>query len=280
MITYENRQYDEERALYGIKNAAVRNCKFDGPADGESALKECSDITVEDCFFNLRYPFWHVNKAVIKNSQMTELCRAALWYDEDITISNCSMNGIKALRECRNIKLLGSGIVSPEFLWRCSDIVVEHSKLESEYPFFECSDVSIEDLNMKGKYSFQYVENMTINNSVLDTKDAFWHSKNVTVMDSVVKGEYLGWYSENLRFVRCHIVGTQPLCYCKNLILEDCTMEATDLCFERSEVNASVRGRIESVKNPVAGQIKADEIGEIIMEEEYVDSTKTQIIIK
>lgn len=280
MITYENRQYDEERALYGIKNAAVRNCKFDGPADGESALKECSDITVEDCFFNLRYPFWHVNKAVIKNSQMTELCRAALWYDEDITISNCSMNGIKALRECRNIKLLGSSIVSPEFLWRCSDIVVEHSKLESEYPFFECSDVSIEDLNMKGKYSFQYVENMTINNSVLDTKDAFWHSKNVTVMDSVVKGEYLGWYSENLRFVRCHIVGTQPLCYCKNLILEDCTMEATDLCFERSEVNASVRGRIESVKNPVAGQIKADEIGEIIMEEEYVDSTKTQIIIK
>lgn len=280
MITYENRQYDEERALYGIKNAAVRNCKFDGPADGESALKECSDIIVEDCFFNLRYPFWHVNKAVIKNSQMTELCRAALWYDEDITISNCSMNGIKALRECRNIKLLGSSIVSPEFLWRCSDIVVEHSKLESEYPFFECSDVSIEDLNMKGKYSFQYVENMTINNSVLDTKDAFWHSKNVTVMDSVVKGEYLGWYSENLRFVRCHIVGTQPLCYCKNLILEDCTMEATDLCFERSEVNASVRGRIESVKNPVAGQIKADEIGEIIMEEEYVDSTKTQIIIK
>lgn len=280
MITYENRQYDEERALYGIKNAAVRNCKFDGPADGESALKECSDIIVEDCFFNLRYPFWHVNKAVIKDSQMTELCRAALWYDEDITISNCSMNGIKALRECRNIKLLGSSIVSPEFLWRCSDIVVEHSKLESEYPFFECSDVSIEDLNMKGKYSFQYVENMTINNSVLDTKDAFWHSKNVTVMDSVVKGEYLGWYSENLRFVRCHIVGTQPLCYCKNLILEDCTMEATDLCFERSEVNASVRGRIESVKNPVAGQIKADEIGEIIMEEEYVDSTKTQIIIK
>ena len=280
MITYENRQYDEERALYGINNAKIRNCKFDGPADGESALKECSDITVEDCFFNLRYPFWHVNKAVIKNSQMTELCRAALWYDEDITISNCSMNGIKALRECRNIKLLGSSIVSPEFLWRCYDIVVEHSKLESEYPFFECSDVSIEDLNMKGKYSFQYVENMTINNSVLDTKDAFWHSKNVTVMDSVVKGEYLGWYSENLRFVRCHIVGTQPLCYCKNLILEDCTMEATDLCFERSEVNASVRGRIESVKNPVAGQIKADEIGEIIMEEEYVDSTKTQIIIK
>ena len=280
MITYENRQYDEERALYGINNAKIRNCKFDGPADGESALKECSDIIVEDCFFNLRYPFWHVNKAVIKDSQMTELCRAALWYDEDITISNCSMNGIKALRECRNIKLLGSSIVSPEFLWRCSDIVVEHSKLESEYPFFECSDVSIEDLNMKGKYSFQYVENMTINNSVLDTKDAFWHSKNVTVMDSVVKGEYLGWYSENLRFVRCHIVGTQPLCYCKNLILEDCTMEATDLCFERSEVNASVRGRIESVKNPVAGQIKADEIGEIIMEEEYVDSTKTQIIIK
>lgn len=278
MNTYENMKFDEERALYGVKNATINNCKFDGPADGESALKECTDIKVDNCFFNLRYPFWHVNNAFIKESEMTEGCRAALWYDNNITLLNCKMNGIKALRECKNIKISGSSAVSPEFFWRCSDIVVEHSKLESEYPFFECSNVCIDDLDMKGKYSFQYVENMTIRNSVLDTKDAFWHSKNVTVMDSVVKGEYLGWYAQNLKFIRCKIIGTQPLCYCKNLVLEECTMEAADLCFERSEVNATIQGRIDSVKNPISGMIKADEIGEIIMEEEFVDSSKTQII--
>ena len=51
---------DSERALYGSCGIMVRNCKFDGPADGESALKESSDVVVEDSYFNLRYPFWHV----------------------------------------------------------------------------------------------------------------------------------------------------------------------------------------------------------------------------
>lgn len=280
MTTYSMQQFDEERALYGIKDASILECVFDGPADGESALKECQNINVDNCYFNLRYPFWHVDKAVIKNSEMTELCRAALWYDTDITIENSKLGGIKALRECKNIEMYGSTIVSPEVFWKCDGLKVYNTSLESEYPFFESENITIHNLNMKGKYSFQYVNNMTITNSSLDTKDAFWHSKNVTVIDSLVKGEYLGWYAENLKFVRCHIVGTQPLCYCKNLILEDCTMEATDLSFERSEVNATINGRIEGVKNPIKGSIKADEIGELIMETEYVNPSDTEIICR
>lgn len=279
MIT-ENKVFDEERALYGIKNAQINNCKFDGPADGESALKECEDIKVDGCYFNLRYPFWHTNNAVIKNSEMTELCRAALWYNDTVEIINSKMNGIKALRECKNIRLENCDINSPEYLWRCSNIEIKDSRLASEYPFFECTDIRIDNLTMTGKYSFQYVENAQIHNSEFNTKDAFWHSKNVTVYDSVVRGEYLGWYSENLKLVRCHIIGTQPLCYCKGLILEDCTMERTDLSFERSEVTATVLGEIESVKNPVSGSITAKKIGEIIMEKEYIDPQKTVISTK
>lgn len=277
MHTYKNEIYDNERALYGQNDIEVVNCKFDGPADGESALKECSNIVAKECYFNLRYPLWHVKNADIYNCEMTELCRAALWYDENITIENSVMNGIKAFRECKNITLESCTIKSPEFLWRCKEINISNSTMESEYPFFECRDIAINNLNMKGKYSFQYVENMTIDNSEFDTKDAFWHSKNVTVTDSVIKGEYLGWYSENLKLVRCKITGTQPLCYCKGLVLEDCTMEETDLSFERSEVKAYINGRIESVKNPVSGIVKADEIGELIMETEYADPSKTDI---
>ena len=119
---------------------------------------------------------------------------------------------------------------------------------------------------MSGKYSFQYTKNVTIKNSQLKTKDAFWHSKNVTVYDSVLQGEYLGWYSENLHLVRCKIIGTQPLCYAKGLVLEDCEMIDCDLSFEKSEVTASVKGTILSVKNPLSGTITADAINEIIQE--------------
>lgn len=277
MKLINDKQFDEERALYGLYDAEVKNCRFDGPADGESAFKECHDIIATDCYFNLRYPFWHVNKGVIRNSEMTENCRAALWYDNDITIEGSKLYGIKALRECSDIKLADCDVVSPEFLWRCNNIKIKNVSMQSEYPFFESKDIEIEGLKMKGKYSFQYVENMTIRNSELDTKDAFWHSNNVTVVDSIVKGEYLAWYSKNLRLIRCKIIGTQPLCYCEGLVLEDCTMEETDFSFERSEVQAMVSGKILGVKNPKSGSIKADEIGELLIEKQYVDITATRI---
>ena len=79
MEMIQNKTFDEERALYGVNDILVRDCAFDGPADGESAFKEGRDIAVDHCFFNLRYPFWHDMGLKIENSEMTELCRAALW---------------------------------------------------------------------------------------------------------------------------------------------------------------------------------------------------------
>jgi hypothetical protein len=131
-------------------------------------------------------------------------------------------------------------------------------------------NVVLENVQMKGKYSFQYMENLSIRNSNLDTKDAFWHSKNVTVENSVLKGEYLAWFSEGLTLIDCHIIGTQPLCYCKDLKLVNCTMEGTDLSFEYSDVEATVNGHVDSIKNPRSGHITVDSVGEIIMTDDVV----------
>ena len=149
----------------------------------------------------------------------------------------------------------------------CHDLTIRDFALTSEYPFLHTENAEFDGFRLKGKYSFQYTKNLTFRNCVLDTKDAFWHAENITVYDSVVKGEYLAWYSTNLRLVRCKIIGTQPLCYCKGLVLEDCTTEGCDLSFENSEVQATINGGVDSVKNPASGAITADAIGEIILDE-------------
>ena len=146
--------------------------------------------------------------------------------------------------------------------------------------FFDSKDVSLKNVQMKGKYSFQYMENLTIRDSYLDTKDAFWHSKNVTVYDSTVKGEYLAWFSEGLTLVNCHIIGTQPLCYCKDLKLINCTMEATDLSFEYSDVEATITGHVDSIKNPKSGTITVDSVGEILMTDDVVMECTGKIIVR
>ncbi len=266
------RTFDEERALYHI-SGEVENCIFAGPADGESALKECRDLLIRDCKFSLRYPLWHTEDFSLVCSSMDELTRAPIWYAKRGEIVSCEIKGIKCLRECDDIRVVDSEIVSPEFGWRTRGLELVDSYAEGEYFLFECRDVIICNLRMKGKYSFQYIENMTIEKSKLDTKDAFWHSKNVTVSDTELKGEYLGWYSENLTLIRCHIVGTQPLCYCKNLKLIDCTTDACDLSFEYSEVDATIKGDIQSVKNPASGRIVANSIGEIVLENSVIESS-------
>jgi len=270
MKVIENKNFPKERDLYGVENVLIKNCSFDGEEDGESALKEARDVKLESCYRNLRYPLWHDNGVMLDNVTMTDKCRAALWYTEGVEIKNSHLLGIKALRECKDVKISNSKIVSPEFGWKSSDIKVEESGISSEYVFLMATDIYMDNVDFKGKYSFQYVKNALIENSALDTKDAFWHSCNVTVKHSVVKGEYLAWYSENLTLINCKIIGTQPLCYCKNLKLIDCEMENTDFSFEYSDVDATVRGDIVSVKNPRSGKIVADSIGEII----YTDDSK------
>ena len=263
-IVISKKQYDEERALYNLKNARVEDCVFAGPADGESVLKEARNIEVDSSSFSLRYPLWHVQGFSLTRSALDTLTRAPIWYSENGRISDCELNGTKALRECRNVKIENCRICSAEFGWKCDSISLFDSEIESEYLFFGSRDVKLSSVKMKGKYSFQYMEDLVIENSFLDTKDAFWHSRNVTVRNSTVKGEYLAWFSKNLTLENCKIIGTQPLCYCEGLRLINCEMVDTDLSFEYSEVDAEVRGHIDSVKNPKSGRIIADSIGEII----------------
>ena len=54
MNNINNLILDEERALYHITDSNIVNCRFDGPKDGESAIKECRNIHIVECYFNLR----------------------------------------------------------------------------------------------------------------------------------------------------------------------------------------------------------------------------------
>lgn len=267
MNTIERKIFDEERALYGSHELIVRSCSFDGPADGESAFKECTDITAEHCFFNLRYPFWHVHGLKISDSEMSENCRASLWYSDHIEITGTKMHGIKALRECSDVSIRDCDIISPEFGWSTRGIRMEDTTAVSEYFMMRSENLTFRNVTFTGKYSFQYIKNAVFENCTFDTKDAFWHGENILVRNSVVKGEYLAWYSNGLTFENCKIIGTQPLCYCKNLKLIHCEMIDCDLAFEKSEVEAQIITSVVSIKNPLSGTISVPAVGEIIRED-------------
>ena len=266
MKIIENGIYDEERAFYGERGIICKGVKIDGPADGESAFKECADVSAENCYFNLRYPFWHDRGARIANCEMTPTCRAALWYSNNVEIYDSKLHGIKALRECKSVDIKGCDVISAEFGWMSKNVKMTDCRAEGEYFMFRGEGLEFSKLDFNGKYSFQYIKNATFENCKLDTKDAFWHAENVKVKNSIVKGEYLAWYSKNLTLENCKIIGTQPFCYCDGLKLINCEMAECDLAFEKSYVEASVTTHIDSIKNPTAGYIEVPSVGEIILD--------------
>ena len=260
-----NMAFDEERALYGTNDALVRNCRFTGPADGESALKECARIRTEDCVFDLRYPLWHVRGLEIEGCRFTENARAALWYSSGIAASSTVFGGVKAFRECSSAVLEDCTAESGEFGWFCRDFTMKRCTLSGEYAMMHSSDVCFENVAYKGRYGLQYIEGGEFSGCDITSRDAFWHARGVTVRDSILRGEFLGWYSHGLTLVNCRIISSQPLCYCTDLRLVGCELTDCDLCFEKSDLEADITAPVESIKNPRSGRISVPAVEELVM---------------
>ena len=263
----KNEVFGGERPLFASHHLSLEDVVIE---PGESALKECSDIDAVRCEFKGKYPFWHNDGFRVRDCIFREGARAALWYSRGLVMTDTLVEAPKMFREMHDLHLERVKIpFAQETLWHCSGITLRDVETaQADYIFMHCSDIRIDNYRQNGNYSFQYCRNVEIHNAEIFSKDAFWNTEDVTVYDSLIDGEYLGWHSRRLRLVNCHIGGTQPLCYASDLVLENCTFaDDCDLAFEYSTLQADIKGRVVSIKNPRSGSITLDECGEIILDE-------------
>ncbi len=268
MKQINNQEFGGERPLYCEHDLQLNNVTIHV---GESSLKETSNIHATDCRFEGKYVFWECRDFSATNCTFAASARSSLWYSENGTLKDCTVEAPKMFRRMKGIRLAGCTFTdAQETLWDCSDIEIENCSMENaDYLGMHAENVKLNNFRLDGNYGFQYGRNIEIHNAVLNSKDALWECENVTVYDSEINGEYLAWYAKNLRLVRCHITGEQPLCYCKDLILDDCTMgDDTILAFEYSDVQAYITGDVPSIKNPTSGRIHVSgRVGEIIIDQ-------------
>lgn len=269
--------YSGERPLFGEHDLVIRDTVFDV---GESPLKESRNIELFGSMFKWKYPLWYAENVTVEDSTWFEMGRAGVWYTNNISVKNSAIEAPKNFRRCRGVTLENVSFPkADETLWSCDGVSLENVTAKGDYFAMNCRNMTVDGLTLYGNYSFDGVENVVVRNSRLLSKDAFWNSKNVTVYDSFISGEYLGWNAENLTLVNCTIESLQGLCYIDKLTLKDCKLLNTTLAFEYSkEIDAVVKGEIASVLNPSSGKIVADGIGELIIETDRVDATKTEIV--
>lgn len=279
MEIIDGKEFGGERPLFASHDLELRNVTVH---TGESALKCCRNIIADRCTFEGKYPFWHVKDFVIRNCMFTPGARAALWYSSGLKMTDTVVEAPKMFRDMHGIDLENVKIPdAQETLWHCSEVRLRDVEVKNaDYLFMHSSDIDIDRYRQEGNYSFQYCRDVMIRNAEIHSKDAFWNTWNVTVEDSTLSGEYLGWHSYNLRLVRCRIAGTQPLCYCEGLILEDCTFDPdADLAFEDSSLVATIGSPVTSIKNPRTGTISLPQVGEVIIDEHQLAPADCRIIV-
>ena len=187
-------------------------------------------------------------------------------------MTNSIVEAPKNFRRCRDITLSNVMLSNAqETLWSCENVTLEHVKARGPYFAMNCKNVKVHDLDLIGDYSFDGVVNLEVSDSHLASKDAFWNTENVVVRNSFVTGEYLGWNSKNLTLVDCTIESLQGMCYIDNLVMKNCRLINTTLAFEYANVQADIRGTVESVFNPGSGAIKADKIRHLVIQKDRIN---------
>ena len=266
-----------ERPLFHEHHLNINQTIFD---DGESPLKESSDIVLKNSSFQWKYPLWYSKNVKAEDCTWLEMARSGVWYTDHLEIKNTLIEAPKNFRRCHDITLENVFLPNAaETFWTCDGVKLTNVQAKGDYFGMNSQNIEIHDFQLAGNYAFDGAKNMEVHHAVMLSKDAFWNTENVTVYDSVIHGEYLGWNAKNLTFVNCIIESLQGLCYIENLIMKNCTLLNTTLSFEYSTgIDAQINGRINSVMNPSDGVIRADEIGNLIMDQTKVDPDKTQII--
>ena len=267
-----------ERALFMSGGLKIYDTIFD---DGESPLKESHDIELHGSMFKWKYPLWYCRNINVYDCYWFEMARAGVWYTDDILIDKAVIEAPKNFRRCRGLDIRNADMVNAqETLWSCENVDLQSVSAKGDYFAMNSGKLSVSDFRLVGNYPFDGGYDIQVTGSRLISKDAFWNCCNVTVKDTFISGEYLGWNSEDLTFENCTIESLQGMCYISNLKMKNCRLLNTTLAFEFSSMDADIDSSVDSVFNPSSGSITCDSIGELIIEKDKVDPSKTKIVCR
>ena len=265
-----------ERALFQAQDAHISYCVFEA---GESPLKESRDLAIDNTLFKWKYPLWYSKNVSLRDCSLFDMARAGIWYTEQINVEHTVIEAPKNFRRSKQIVLRDVDMPNAaETLWNCEDVRMEQVTAKGDYFAMNCKNVVAKNFTLVGNYSFDGCRNVEIHDSRLLSKDAFWNAEHVTVYNSFISGEYLGWNSRDITLVDCVIESLQGMCYIDNLVMKNCRLLNTTLAFEYSQADVEIVGSVDSVFNPRGGIIRADRIGELILDgrKEKVDQTKIE----
>ncbi len=267
----------DPRALFGARRAELSDTRF----SGIEALNRAGELSLTDSTFSSPLPLSHVTDAIIRGCTFEEGAVSPLRAARTVTLQGCTMNAPRGCEMSESITIDACRITSSAFGEKSVEMTLSDTVLSGEACLSYAVDLSVSNIDLTSNGAMRYAAGGTIDFSTLTGEDLLFGAKNITISDTVLDGSRIGWYSENITLDHCVISGQRPFAYAKNLRLIDCALDpsCTD-AFERSTLDATLRGKLHSVRNPAHGSIIADELGEVVFDDTAAIGTDCMVKAK
>lgn len=148
MVTYNNRFFHGERPLFGQKHATIIGTAF---GKGESPLKKCRHIKLNQSTFQCKYPLWFSQHIAVPNTIFETMARSGIWYTVDIAISDSAIQAPKTFRRNQDIRLKNVHFSdASESLWNCDHISLDHVQASGNYFGMNSTNIVADYLDLIG----------------------------------------------------------------------------------------------------------------------------------
>ena len=191
---------------------------------------------------------------------------------KDVRLENITItDGESGIKCCQNIECEGSKFYGKYPWWHVDKSLITNCYFapESRSAIWYSSNMTMKDSVIDGPKFFREMENLELENvKITDADETFWKVNGLKLTNvELHDGTYPFMFSQNIYVDGLTSDSKYVFQYCRKL--EDCTFDAAcDRTFEDSRnINATIKGAISEIKNPVSGRIVADEIGKITYNE-------------
>ena len=141
-----------ERSLFGARDTEIEYSTF---SDGESPLKESHNIKLYNCLFRWKYPLWYSSDIEMSECTLFDNARAGIWYTDNISIKNTTIEAPKTFRRSSGISLEHVTIPNAaETLWNCRNIKMNNVVVRGDYFAMNSQEISASDFDLTGNFFF------------------------------------------------------------------------------------------------------------------------------
>ena len=95
MELIQDQKFGGERPLFATHDLCLENITIE---DGESGIKQCQRMKARRCKFYGKYPWWHVDGALIEDCYFALGSRSSIWYTNGLVMRNTRIDAPKFFR--------------------------------------------------------------------------------------------------------------------------------------------------------------------------------------